>query len=30
MYQSFAWAFISEAKWIETLYWDVIESNAVH
>ena len=29
IYQSFAWAFISEAKWIETLYWDVIDSNAV-
>ena len=29
VYQSFAWAFISEARWIETLYWDVTESNAV-
>lgn len=25
-YQSFAWAFISEAKWIETLYWDAMKN----
>jgi len=26
-YESFAWAFISEAKWIETLYWDSLKSD---
>ena len=25
-YEPFAWAFISEAKWIETLYWDSLKS----
>ena len=25
-YQSFAWAFIGEAKWIETLYWDSMKN----
>ncbi|MDG1065448.1 MAG: MBL fold metallo-hydrolase [Luminiphilus sp.] len=28
VYQSFAWDFISEARWIETLYWDVLKNNA--
>jgi len=26
-YESFAWAFISEAKWIETLYSDSLKSD---
>lgn len=26
-YGPFAWAFISEAKWIETLDWDTLKSD---
>lgn len=27
-YHPLAWAFISEARWIETLYWDLLENDA--